>query len=275
MSQIRLLKINAAGTPEEHANADEVTFTSFTVQGGGQVLSSTGLALGNTDISGVKNLSFNAPSTDVINFTAGNGIIDDIMLKDRDNVMGVAGAVLFPTITDAAGKVDSFKVPMLAGAPTATPSYSTDAGFMVYDSSGKAMYVWDGAAWDNMNTVAQAESIQNSYTAEEALAATDVVYISSADSVSKAKADAVVTAQAIGFASAAALITAPVPVQSGGVLAGFSGLTAGARYYLSGATAGAVTTTPPTSAGHSVMSLGFAKSASAMQIQLQLIGRRA
>jgi hypothetical protein len=46
-----------------------------------------------------------------------------------------------------------------------------------------------------------------------------------------------------------------------GTITGLSSLTIGARYYLSGSTAGAITTTAPTTAGHIVQYIGYAISA--------------
>jgi len=154
MAQIKLLYVNA-GNPTEHDGAtDDVTFLSYTVTGGGPVLSGTGIDLNNQDVSDVKDLVFNDPTTGTINQTAGALVVDNIMAKERNNVMTVAGAVLFPVVTDVAGEVDAFKVPHLAGVPSATPAFSSDAGYLVYDSVAKNMYVWDGASWDNLNITA-------------------------------------------------------------------------------------------------------------------------
>lgn len=276
MAQIKILKIDATlGIHQEHDSAsDDLTFNSYTA-GAGPVMSPTGIDMNNTDISEIQDAVFNDPTTGTINQTAGNLIIDDIMAKERDNEMTTAGSVLFPLVTDAAGEVDSFKVPHIAGAPTATPAFSSDGGYLVYDDTNNNMYVWDGAAWDNMNTVATANNIENTYTAEVAIAANDVVYISSADNVSPAQADAEATARAIGFASAGASAAASVEVRSDGLLTGFSGLTAGARYFVSTAVAGAISTTVPAGSGHVLVQCGFAKSATALQIQFANFGRRA
>lgn len=276
MAQVRLLKIHTTGVPVEFDQAvDDITLASFTVQGGGPVLGATGLDLNNQDVSDVNDLSFNDPSTGTINQTAGALVVDNIMAKERNNVMTTAGAVLFPLVTDTAGQLDSFKVPHIAGAPTATPAFSSDAGYMVYDDTNNNMYVWDGAAWDNMNTVSSTENIDDSYIAEVAIAIRDVVYISSADNVSPADADSDVTSQAIGLATAAASATDPVNVRKFGRLAGFTGLTAGARYFLSAATAGTITSTVPVGAGNNIIQIGYAKNTTTLDIQIQILGRRA
>lgn len=275
MAQIKLLKIDTDGIPVEMDSAsDDITLNSFTVQGGGPVLDTNGLDMNTSSIVDVGNLEFADPTTGYINATAANLIIDDIMAKDRENAMGAAGAISFPTVTDVAGEVDAFRLPALAGVPTATPT-SGGEGHVIWDSSNNKMYIWDGSAWVDQSTIAYAPNVQNSYVAGENLAARDMVYISSADNVSKAQGDTAVKAQAIGFAVATATATNPVQVQEDGVLPGFTGLTAGARYYLSAATAGAITATIPTGTGQTIVQAGYAKSATALAIQIQQLGRRA
>lgn len=274
MAQIKLLKIDATlGIHQEHdAAADDLTFNSFTA-GAGPVMSATGIDMNNTDVSDIQDLVFLAPSTATINQTAGNLIVDNIMAKERENTMTTAGGIAFPVVTDVAGEVDAFRLPALAGAPTASPTNGGE-GHLVWDSTNDKLYAWNGTSWDDLSTVSAAESIDNLYTAEVAVAARDVVYISSADNVSPASASAEATARAIGFATAAALAAASVSVRSEGILNGFAGLTAGSRYFLS-TTAGTITTTPPTGASNVVHQVGFAKSATALHIQLQHLGRRA
>lgn len=275
MSQVLLLKINADGVPQEFSSsADEITLASYTVNGG-LVASSTGIDMNNTDLSDVQDVSFTNPATGTINQTAGALIIDDLMAKERDNVMASTGAVLFGLVADSAAQLDSFKLPDIAGIPTATPAFSAAAGYLVYDSVGKDLYAWDGSAWDNLNTVDSAGSVLNQIPAGEAISARDIVYISADDTVSKAKADAEATSHAIGFAEADALLAAPVNVISNGIISGFSGLTANTRYYLSGATAGGYSASAPTGSGHILVQVGFALSTSKMFAQFLNLGRRA
>ena len=276
MAQIKLLKIGSLGIPTEFDSAtDEITLASFSVDGGGPVLSSGGLDMNDTDVSDVKDLLFTDPSTAVINQTAGNLIVDDLMAKDRENVMTTAGSVTFPVVTDVAAEVDAFRLPALAGAPTAAPANGGE-GHMVWDSTNNVLYVWDGAGWDNQNVVDEANRINNQYIAEVAVDARDVVYVSSADSVSPAQANTEAhVAGLVGFAKADAAAAANVEVISSGVLAGFSGLTPGARYYLSAATAGEITATIPTGTGNIITLVGVAKSATELNIRIQDLGRRA
>lgn len=275
MAQIKLLKIASDGVPLEFNSAsDEITLASFTVQGGGPVLSGTGLDMNNQDVSDIKNLDFNDPSVSTIEQTAGALIVDNIMAKERENLMSTAGGISFPVITDVAGEVDAFRLPALAGAPTATPSTGGE-GHLVWDSTNDKLYAWTGSAWDDLSTVQAASKVINSYTADEALSARDVLYISAADNVSKALANNTSQSYAMGLAVASAADTASVEVQSEGVMTGFAGLTAGARYYLDATTAGAITSTIPTGTGNTVVQVGYAKSASALHIHIEQMGRRA
>lgn len=276
MAQVKLLKLDASGYPLEHSGgADDVTFLSYTVTGGGPVLSETSLDLNNQDVSDVNDLAFNNPATGTINQTAGALIVDNIMAKERSNPLTTAADILFPVVTDVAGEVDAFRLPALAGSPTATPTASGE-GFVVWDSTNNKLFIWNGSAWDDQSTVTSAENIDNVYTAEVGITARDFVYVSSADNVSPAISTSATQAQAgIGFATAAAIAAASVTVRSEGILTGFSGLTAGSTYYLSAATAGLITATVPTGTGNVVLKTGIAKSATALHIQIQYLGRRA
>jgi hypothetical protein len=97
----------------------------------------------------------------------------------------------------------------------------------------------------------------------------DVVYISAADTVKKAKADASGTTNAFALATGAISNGAVGSYQSDGILAGLSGLTAGSVYYLSDATAGATTVTAPSTTGHYVVRIGIAVSTTELDISIE------
>jgi len=275
MAQVKLLKIASDGVPLEFDSAaDDITLNSFSVQGGGPVLSGTGLDLNNQDLSDVKNIDFNNPSVSTIEQTAGALIVDNIMAKERENLMTTAGGISFPVITDVAGQVDAFRLPALAGVPTASPTTGGE-GHLVWDSTNNQLYAWNGSVWDNLSIADSANSVLNTYTADEALSARDVLYISAADNVSKALANNTSQSYAMGLAKASAADTAPVEVQSEGVMTGFTGLTAGSRYYLDASTAGAITSSIPTGTGNTVVQVGYAKSTTALHIHIEQMGRRA
>ena len=183
MAQVKLLKIDTDGVPVEFtSSADDITLNSFTVQGGGPVLSGTGLDMNNQDVSDVNDLAFNDPTTGTINQTAGNLIIDNIMAKDRDNVMASASSILYGSIGDVAAQLDAFQIPQSSALPTATPANNSNEGFLV--GYNGAPYYWNGSSWDDLTNTASAETVQNIYTADEALLIRDALYISAADNVS-------------------------------------------------------------------------------------------
>lgn len=272
MAQVKLLKIGTDGLQEEFdSTADEITLLSFTVDGGGPVLSGSGLDMNNTDLSDANDISFTDPTTDGITRTDGTHAADDIMMQDAENTMASGAAVLFPTVADNADQLDAFRLPAIAGTPSATPADGGE-GYLVWDSTNDKLYAWDGSAWDDLSTVTAAERVCNSYTAGEDIDAAEVVYISAADEVSLA--DAATNYEAIGVANTTATSTNPVEICSEGVVSGFTGLTAGSRYFLS-ATPGAVTTTAPTGSGNRVLQVGFAKNTTDMHLQIAFVGRRA
>lgn len=276
MAQVKLMKISSDGVPVEmDTTNDDVTLNSFTIQGGGPVLSGTGLDMNNQSVSDILNLDFNDPSTATIDQTSGALIVDDLMFQTKENVMTTAGGVLFPVVTDNADQLDAFRLPAIAGAPTATPTDGGE-GYLVWDSTNDNLYAWNGTAWDNLSTVQEAERVVNSYTAAAILAARDCLYISAADNVNKSDVSAGGAASRVmGLAKAAAAAAGAVDVQSEGVMDGFTGLTAGARYYADPATAGGITTTVPVGAGNTIVQVGYAKSTTALHIHIEQLGRRA
>jgi hypothetical protein len=89
-----------------------------------------------------------------------------------------------------------------------------------------------------------------SFTNGEATAITKgmVVYIDAANSVKKARANAGATSHAYGLVIDASVAAGGSAfIATDGVITGLSGGTAGATAWLDAATAGAITTTPPTS----------------------------
>lgn len=276
MAQVKLLKISSDGLPlEMDTAADDITLASYSVTGGGPVLSGTGLDMNNQDVSDVKNLDFNNPSVNTIDQTSGPLIVDDLMFQTKENVMTTAGAVLFPSIADNVDQVDAFRLPALAGAPTATPADGGE-GYLVWDSTNNFLYAWNGSAWVNQSQAAEAGKVCNTYIAGENLNAVELVYISSADTVSKADVSgAGAPSRVLGFTKASALSAANVEICSDGLLTGFSALTAGARYFADPATPGGITTTTPVGTGNTIVQAGYAKSATQFHIHIEQMGRRA
>lgn len=146
------------------------------------------------------------------------------------------------------------------------------------DGTAGQFLVTDGAgqlSWANQADDLEARRVVNPYTADENLAARDLVYISAADNVSKSDVSAAgAPSRVLGFATAAALDAAPVNVQSEGVISGFVGLTVGARYYANPAVLGGITDVIPSGSGNTIVQVGYAKSSTELHIHIEQLGRR-
>lgn len=104
----------------------------------------------------------------------------------------------------------------------------------------------EGIAW---KTIPDGTSVSKSFTqTAHGFAVGDVIY-NNAGTWAKAKADADATSETIGMVSAVADAD-NFTLTTGGYISGLSGFTAGSTYYLSDATAGALTSTEPTTASH-------------------------
>jgi hypothetical protein len=103
--------------------------------------------------------------------------------------------------------------------------------------------------------------------AGEALAAGDFVYFNGSGQVMKADADTIAKA-AQGYVIVSVSAAANATVYFDDSNTALSSLTPGAIYYLS-ATAGTVSTTAPTTAGHIVQEVGFASSATNLRVSIK------
>jgi hypothetical protein len=126
-------------------------------------------------------------------------------------------------------------------------------------------------AGDTLDAVAQeVDSIILTNGEAGAITIGQVVYIFSANTVKKARADAGGTAQAFGLVAEASVAGgATGQIQTSGVLSGLSALTAGAKYYLDPTTSGAMTATAPTTPGQYVVPLGRAISTTEFKIDIE------
>ena len=107
-------------------------------------------------------------------------------------------------------------------------------------------------------------------TTLEAVSAGDALYIRHADGlVGKAIASGTLDQSfVVGFADTTKGVGEVVKVLTTGLIAK-AGLSAGDQYFLSAASAGAISATPPSTAGQYVVSVGEAASSSQLVIQLE------
>jgi len=106
-------------------------------------------------------------------------------------------------------------------------------------------------------------------TAGETLAAGDLIYFDSTPEAFKADANSEAK-EAIGFVLAGITAAATGTAYFGsGIISGLSGLTIGARYYLSATTPGAISATKPSGSGDIVQQVGRALSATELYFEPQ------
>lgn len=106
------------------------------------------------------------------------------------------------------------------------------------------------------------------FTAGEAIAARALVHINASGQI--VNADASNDRQAVGFVTDAVANAGTGTVYFDGTISGLSGLTAGARYFLSDSTPGGISTTAPTAgAGKCLQEIGTATSATELSFEPQ------
>lgn len=118
-------------------------------------------------------------------------------------------------------------------------------------------------------TVSFNQQILSGMTAGENLTVNDLVYFKESDQKWwKVDADTLTTFSGLhlGFALATTLANATLSIQLSGSLSGFTGLTAGSKYYASG-TAGAITATAPSTPTYQVF-VGYALSTTVLLLDL-------
>lgn len=144
--------------------------------------------------------------------------------------------------------------------PITTSAGAGDAGKLPsLDSTGRldTSFMPSGVAAETKSAVAS-----------EALSAGDMVNLwNDAGTIKARKADASggATKRANGFVLAGVSSGATATVYLGGINTQRTGLTPGAMYFLSGSTAGAVTTTAPSTATHIIQIIGDALSATELE----------
>lgn len=164
-----------------------------------------------------------------------------------------------------------------SGLPLEVSTVSSSAGA---GDAGKAVEL-DGAGKLSLSFLPTGSlTPPRTILASEALAAGDLVNIWSnagVENVRKADASAANAGRiAHGFVLSAVSAGANASVfPFGGTVSGLTGLTPGAIYFLSNSTPGGRTTTPPSTAGHSVQVVGIALSATDLIFDPEFRGIRA
>jgi hypothetical protein len=150
----------------------------------------------------------------------------------------------------------------ITGSLLGTASFATTASFALNagGGGGGAGFPFAGTALITGSIVLTSGSGFPSLLASETLAAGDFLNIFSGGVRKASSTD--ITKQAHGFVTASYSSTNPVVVFYSGLLTGTSGLTAGARYFLSAS--GTESTTPPTLTGQLSQELGVAISTTAL-----------
>lgn len=133
-------------------------------------------------------------------------------------------------------------------------------------------------AGDDLNASAVGgESITMSNASAGPVTLGQLMYISGADAVDLAQANAAGTQKAVGMVSEASIAAAATgKIQTDGFItstdwtpvAGSATLTPGAEYFLSASTAGQMTATAPSAAGEYVRRVGVAKSATDFLLEI-------
>jgi len=195
------------------------------------------------------------------NVNAGGSAEGNIILDADTSINGQIGGVQVVTIQStgfslAAGSIVDDII------DDDTFSTGVDANSLATSESIKA-YVDNGGRNANYNSLAE-------ITADgTGLALRDVVSINASGAATKGSNASGGESKVVGFAIAAAAGGATVYVAQHGTLGGFSGLSAGSKYYLH--TAGAITTTAPSATGETVYQVGYAISATTIVIELRHI----
>lgn len=136
--------------------------------------------------------------------------------------------------------------------------------------NGRVQQLQSGDVLDASVTEVDVINMTNGEGGSTAHTIGQVVYISAAGTVKLAKANAIGTSDAIALVKDTSIADGASGYYiTNGYLGGLSGLTPGARYYLSSATAGAITVTAPTANPNCVVPLGFALSTTEFWIDIE------
>ena len=137
-------------------------------------------------------------------------------------------------------------------------------GMIRYDTTANAFQGYDGTAW---SSIGGATTIDRVTQASHGFVAGDVLYMNGA-TYAKAKADVAATAEVVGMVSRF-IDASTFELTICGEVSGLSGLTAGENYFLSAATAGAITATEPSVVGQVSVPVGVASSTTSFYVAVK------
>jgi hypothetical protein len=204
-------------------------------------------------------------TTNRIVVTNGNGVGGNPTLDIGTDVTTVNN-----TQTLLNKKVSSTNAPTgglsLPNGTTGERPGTPDVGMVRWNSSLASVEVWNGTIWTAVGGSSSGASTSITQTTHGFVVG-DLLY-HSGSAYSKAKANASSSSSVVGMVSAVADPNA-FTLTTSGLVTGLSGLTAGSDYFLSGATAGAMTATEPTTTGHVSAPVGIAASATTLQVSIK------
>lgn len=191
-------------------------------------------------------------------FTIASGSVDVLTIDTAKNV-SISGSL---TITGSFIATTTLEV---TASQAVSASYAITASYALNGGGGGsgAGFPYEGTAIITGSIVLTSGSGFPSLLAAESLTAGDLVNVYSGG-VRKASSDDT-TKQVHGFVTASYTTSDPVVVFYSGLNTNVSGLTAGARYFLS--TNGAESTTPPATTGQLSQEVGVAISTTALLFQ--------
>lgn len=257
--------VNASGAASSITSTSQ-NFTLATATSGAIAINSAGTLVMDSDdnmtitmdadADAIKDLTIQAN-----NVNAGGSAEGNIILDADTSINGQIGGTQVVTIQSsgfslAAGSIVDEII------DDDTFSTGVDANSLATSESIKA-YVDNGGRNANYNSLAPITADGTGLTLR------DVVSINASGAATKGSNASGGENKVVGFAISNAAGSATVYVAQHGTLGGFTGLSAGSKYYLG--TAGGITATAPSATGETVYQVGYALTASVLVIDLRHI----
>lgn len=194
-------------------------------------------------------------------FTITSASIDVLTIGNTKNV-SISGSLSVTGSFSSTTPLEATASQAVSASFATSASFSTTASFALNAGQGSG-FPFSGTAVITGSIVLTSGSGFPQLTASEALAVGDLVNIFSGGVRKASSTDT--TKQVHGFVTASYAISGSVVVFYSGLLTGVSGLTAGARYFLSAS--GTESTTSPTATGQLSQEVGVAITTTALLFQ--------